>query len=329
VVAEEHLKHILKLLRDNEAPELPKEYGEEPLIVKIHEELKAIREISKAFSSGDFSFSISSQGIIPSNLKSLQTALRNLIWQVQMVEKGDFTQEINFTDEFSKAFNSIIRRLELSLSKLKEKEDTLADINNKLRKEVESKESLKESNTYFKFLASHDSLTGILNRRAFIDTVEIELATAVYLCVPCCLAMMDIDHFKKFNDTYGHLAGDEALRHAVKVVSSRLRKNDFMGRYGGEEFVLFFYYANKETGLKILDRLRTYLSESPVYLDKGLVEIHASFGLVEVDLGKAAEKGYVQKLIQAADTALYSAKLSGRNKVVVSGQETYPGYYEI
>jgi len=323
------LKHILKLLKDNEVPELPDEYAENQLMAQIHEKLKAIREILFAFSAGNFSSPITTQGIIPNHLKSLQTSFRNLIWQVQMIEKGDFTQEVHFSEEFSKAFNNIVRRLELSLSKLKEKEDTLADINNKLRKEVESKESLKESNTYFKFLASHDSLTGILNRRAFIETVEIELATAAYLNVPCCLAMMDIDHFKKFNDTHGHLAGDEALRHTVKIISSRLRKNDFMGRYGGEEFILFFYYANKETGLKILDRLRIYLSESPVSLEKGLTEIHASFGIVEIDVEKAAEKGYIQKLIRDADSALYSAKLSGRNKVVVFNQEMNSGHYEI
>jgi len=328
-VNEGYLEHFLKLLRDDYIPDLPKEYAKNPLVVQIHEELKAIRDISQIFSAGNFSSPITVQGIIPGNLKSLQTTIRNLIWQVQMVEKGDFTQEVHFTEEFSKSFNNIVRRLELGLSKLKEKEDTLADVNNKLRKEVESKESLKESNTYFKFLASHDSLTGILNRRAFIEMAEIELATAAYLSVPCCLAMMDIDHFKKFNDTYGHLAGDEALRHTVKVIGSRLRKNDFMGRYGGEEFIIFFYYASKETGLKILDRLRIVLSESPVHLDKGLVEIHASFGLVEIDTGKAAEKGYLQKLIRDADSALYTAKLSGKNKVVVFGKEMNSGFYEI
>ncbi len=326
---EEYLKHILKLLKDDYIPDLPKEYAKNPLTVQIHEELKAIRDISQIFSAGNFSSPITVKGIIPDNLKSLQASIRNLTWKVQMVEKGDFTQEIHFIVEFSKAFNNIVRRLELGLSKLKEKEDSLADINNRLRREVESKESLKESNTYFKFLASHDSLTGILNRRAFIEMAEIELATATYLNVPCCLAMMDIDHFKKFNDTYGHVAGDEALRHAVKVVSSRLRKNDFMGRYGGEEFIIFFYYANKETGLKILDRLRIVLSESPVHLEKNLVEIHASFGLAEIDIEKAKEKGYIQKLIHDADTALYAAKLSGRNKVVVFGKETNTGYYEI
>jgi len=102
-----------------------------------------------------------------------------------------------------------------------------------------------------------------------------------------------------------------------------------MGRYGGEEFILFFYYADKETGLKILDRLRIVLSESPVNLDKNLIEIHASFGLVEIDTGKAAEKGYIQKLIRDADSALYTAKLSGRNKVVVFGKEMDSGFYEI
>jgi diguanylate cyclase (GGDEF)-like protein len=245
-VTEKYLKFILKLLRDSEVPEFPKEYAENPLMVQVYEELKAVREI-----------------------------------------------------------------------------------NNKLRREVEHKEILKENNTYLKFLANHDSLTGILNRRAFIEKAEIELATAAYLCVPCCLAMMDIDHFKKFNDTYGHLAGDKALQHAVKIIVSRLRKNDFIGRYGGEEFILFFYNANKETGLKILDRLRIFLSESPVYLEKDLIEIHASFGLAEIDVGKAAEKGYIQKLIHDADIALYDAKASGRNKVVVFGQEMNSGFYEI
>ncbi|GBU26511.1 hypothetical protein R84B8_00021 [Treponema sp. R8-4-B8] len=244
---EEYLEHILKLLRDNNVPDLPDEYAEDPLIVQIHEELKKI---------------------------------------------------------------------------IHKKGETLAVINDKLRKEVEHVEILKESNAHFKFLASHDPLTGILNRRAFIEMAEIELATAAYLHVPCCLAMMDIDHFKSFNDTYGHLAGDEALRHAVKIVEAKLRKKDFMGRYGGEEFIFFFYDTDKETGLVVLERLRAYLSESPVSLVKGPVEIHASFGITEIEAGKSLENGYIQKLIHDADMALYAAKLAGRNRVVLFSPET-------
>jgi len=318
---EEYLKHIQKLLRDSKVPVLPEEYAEDPLMVQIHEELIAIREILRAFSSGDFSPSITVRGIIPGCLKNLQANLRHLIWQVQMVEKGDFSQQVHFMGEFSDAFNSMVRIFSLSLSKQQEHGETLAVINDKLRKEVEHMETLKESNAHLKFLASHDPLTGVLNRRAFIEMVEVELANAAYFCVPCCLAMMDIDHFKSFNDTYGHLAGDEALRHTVRTIEAMLRKKDVMGRYGGEEFILFFYDTDEETGLRVLERLRAYLSESPVSLVNGPVEIHASFGLAVIDREKSAEKEYVQKLIHEADTALYAAKLTGRNKVVLFSPE--------
>jgi diguanylate cyclase (GGDEF)-like protein len=319
--AEGCLEHIQKLLRDNSVPELPDGYAENPLFVQIHDELKAIREILRAFSSGDFSRAITIRGIIPGCLKSLQANLRHLIWQVQMVEKGDFTQEVHFMGEFSDAFNSMVRILNLSLSKLQEEGETLADINDKLRKEVEHMEVLKESEAHFKFLASHDPLTGILNRRAFIERAVLELANAAYLCVPCCLAMMDIDHFKKFNDTYGHLGGDEALRHTVKTIESGLRKNDFLGRYGGEEFILFFYDTDEAIGLKVLERLRMSLSESPVSLAEGPVTITASFGLTVIGREKSVEEGYVQNLIHEADTALYTAKQSGRNRVVLFSPE--------
>ena len=305
------------MLRDSRIPELSRDNADDPLLSQIHEELKSIREIVYAFSSGDFSPSITIRGIIPGCLKTLQAHLRHLIWQVQMVEKGDFTQEVRFMGEFSSAFNSMVRRFSLSLSKLQEKEESLVDINNKLRKEIDHMEILKESEAHFKFLASHDPLTGILNRQSFIEMVGIELANAEDLCVPCCLAMMDLDHFKIFNDTYGHLAGDAALQHVVKTVETRLRKNDFIGRYGGEEFILFFYGADKKTGMKVLERLCKNLSETPLVLDTGPVTVCASFGFVGSEQERIGERGYVQKLINDADTALYAAKNAGRNRVML------------
>jgi len=326
---EGYLEHIRKLLRDNSIPKLPPEFAEDPLVVQIHEEIKTIREILLAFSSGDFSPAITIRGIIPGCLKTLQAHLRHLVWQVQMVEKGDFTQEVRFMGEFSNAFNSMVRRFSLSLSKLQEKEESLADINNKLRKEVEHIAILKESEARFKFLASHDPLTGILNRRAFIEMAGIELANAADLCVPCCLAMMDLDHFKDFNDAHGHVAGDEVLRHVVKAVEARLRKNDFMGRYGGEEFTLFFYGADEKTGLRVLERLRKHLSETPILLEKGPQIICASFGMALNDMEKSAEKGYVQKLVDDANTALYAAKMAGRNRVVLFNPELEARQYSV
>ena len=302
--AKECLEHLQKLLWDSKVPELENELAEDPLLAQIHNELKAIREVTRAFSAGDFSTTISVRGIIPGCLKTLQANLRHLIWQVQMVEKGDFSQEVHFMGEFSTAFNNMVRRLKMSLTELQEKE-----------------KSLIESEARFKFLANHDSLTGVFNRRSFIELAEVELVNAAARSIPCCLAMMDIDHFKNFNDTYGHLAGYEALRHAVKTIQVGLRKNDFMGRYGGEEFIFFLHGADDETGLKVLDRFRKNLAEAPVQLENGVITVHASFGVVGSGMENPENKDHVQKLINYADTALYAAKKAGRNRVMIYNNE--------
>jgi len=283
--SEGYLEHILKLLKEKDIPQLPAEYAENPLIVQIHEDIKAIREILSAFSSGDFSPEITVKGIIPDCINSLQANLRHLIRQVQT-----------------------------------------ADIDNNMRKEVEHIEIIRKSEAHLKFLASHDPLTGILNRRSFIEMIEIELSNAANNNVPCCLAMMDIDNFNDFNETYGHVAGDKAIYHVAKTIESKLRKNDFMGRYGGEEFIIYFYDTEKEKALKALERLRTCLSESPVPLENGSVAIYASFGLVENDTLKTIDKENIQKLINAADAALHAAKSTGRNKVTIFSSEMDLGH---
>jgi diguanylate cyclase (GGDEF)-like protein len=315
--AEAYLKHIQKLLRDNKIPDLEGELADDPLLREIHDELKAIREIAYTFSRGDLTSNITTRGFIPGCLKMLQAHLRHLVWQVQMVEKGDFNQEVCFMGEFSDAFNSMVRRFRLSLTKLRKNEESLTDINIQLRKEVQQMEYLKLSEARFKFLASRDPLTGILNRRSFIEMLGSGIAAAADQGIPCCLVMMDIDHFKKFNDTYGHPAGDEALRHAARIIEGGMRKNDFVGRYGGEEFIFFFYNTNEKAGMKILERLRKKLAKTPVFLENGPVSIQASFGLAG-GLGESAEDvDYIQRWIDDADTALYAAKVTGRNRVVL------------
>jgi diguanylate cyclase (GGDEF)-like protein len=319
--AEVYLEHIQKLLRDVKVPPLEGELAENPLAAQIHEKLKTIREILLAFSKGDFSFNITSRDVVSGYLKGIQSYLRHLVWQVQMVEKGNLTQEIHYMGEFSSAFNHMVTKLNQNLGELREKEATLSD---KLRNEVKTIETLKESEAHFKFLASHDPLTGILNRRSFIEMTEAGLANAVKLSIPCCIAMMDIDHFKLFNDTYGHLAGDEVLRHVVRTIEAGLRKKDFMGRYGGEEFIFFLNGADEKTGFRALERIRTKLAATPVALESGPVSVYASFGLVEVTLDNLGNTNDVQRLINDADTALYAAKKAGRNRVMLydSGQET-------
>jgi diguanylate cyclase (GGDEF)-like protein len=312
-----YLEHIQKLLQDNKAPEIEGELADDPLFMQIHDELMAIREMTRSFSDGDFTPEITARGFISGCLKSLQSNLLHLVWQVKMVEKGDFSQKVSFMGEFSGAFNSMVRRLHLSLTKLQKNEESLIDINNKLHREVEQIELLKESEAKFKYLASRDPLTSILNRRSFIDMVEIALDNAANQRVPCCVVMMDIDHFKIFNDTYGHPAGDEALCHTARLIEESLRKNDLIGRYGGEEFIFFFYNADEKTGMKVLERIRKKLIKTPVQLKDGPVTIKASFGLTGAFKEDSKEKKELKKIIDEADTALYAAKTAGRNRSVL------------
>ncbi|MDR1219486.1 MAG: GGDEF domain-containing protein [Treponema sp.] len=177
----------------------------------------------------------------------------------------------------------------------------------------------KERETHLQYLASHDPLTGAINRRAFMEQALIEIEKNLRNYTPCGVVMMDIDFFKKFNDTYGHVAGDKALRHLVALISASIRKNDFLGRYGGEEFLFFFDNAGKKTGIAIAERFRRMLETSPVQLETGPAFITASFGVASIedeDASGGVNEAFIEKLINHADQALYQAKNSGRNKVV-------------
>jgi diguanylate cyclase (GGDEF)-like protein len=178
--------------------------------------------------------------------------------------------------------------------------------------------ALQEREYRFRYLATHDSLTGAMNRASFIERASRELRSAFSTGGICSIVMMDIDHFKRFNDTWGHLAGDEALRFVVSVVSSTLRKNDFRGRYGGEEFVFFFGGADQRISAAIAERIRETIASRPISLETGPVYITASFGVAVARMEFAAYPGdeYVDQLINNADMAMYQAKKAGRNRVI-------------
>jgi diguanylate cyclase (GGDEF)-like protein len=314
------LEHIYKLLRDNRVPELSKALESIPYLKIIHNDLKSIREIAYSFSTGDLFRSIQTRGIIPGCLKSLQSLLQHLIWQVGLVEKGDFSQRLEYLGEFSNAFNRMIDQLNSTLQELKQKEEAFRNLAENLRGEVDRRnsavEALQKSESQFKYLASHDPLTGAMNRRSFMERASLELKNAAILKIPCGISMMDIDFFKNFNDTHGHLAGDEALRHVVRVIGSLLRKNDFLGRYGGEEFVFLFSNADEAMGVHIAERVREAIQNSPISLENAPVTITASFGVAMADYTETRGDTYIETLINNADSALYQAKHEGRNKVV-------------
>jgi diguanylate cyclase (GGDEF)-like protein len=177
--------------------------------------------------------------------------------------------------------------------------------------------ALQERESRLTYLASHDPLTGALNRRSFMERAGHELRTAALVGAPCGIVMMDLDHFKVFNDTWGHQAGDEVLRHVVTVISSLLRKDDFLGRYGGEEFVFFFSHADRNIGIAVAERMREAIAGSPIQVESTQVVITASFGVCIADsAGGPAAAVSLETLIHNADLALYRAKAEGRNRVV-------------
>jgi diguanylate cyclase (GGDEF)-like protein len=251
---------------------------------------------------------------------------------MQMAEKGDFSRQLDCPGELAEAFNKMIVKLNAALYDLQRKEETLLIMTRNLQNEVSMRssavEALQESELRFRHLASHDSLTGILNRRSFMERVSHELQLPSQRDIPRCIAIMDIDHFKHFNDNYGHVSGDEALKHVVMVCLEGLRKHDFLGRYGGEEFVFFLGNADLETGLRVAERLRKALESSPVNIDTGPVQVTASFGVAPINRAELPAQGpdqenidFIRTVIDRADRALYKAKRSGRNRVVAYDPE--------
>lgn len=157
--------------------------------------------------------------------------------------------------------------------------------------------------------AYSDYLTGLANRRYFIEQAELELSRHNRYSTELSLIMLDIDFFKKINDTYGHNVGDLVLQKIAEVSRTILRDVDIIGRIGGEEFAILLPETNLEDSIKVAERLRNEISNASVFLEKEEVKFTSSFGVV------AANKSNIDKLLIKADKALYKAKESGRNRV--------------
>ncbi len=162
-------------------------------------------------------------------------------------------------------------------------------------------------------LAITDELTGIYNRRYFFELAEKKFALAQKNKSPLSALIVDLDHFKKFNDTYGHVVGDQVLRAAAQMMSSALRESDVIGRYGGEEFSIILPQANDGAAIFVAERLISHVSDVPIDTDAGKLSIQLSIGVA----GMSKETPTLQSLIVRADQAMYLAKSAGRNRLAV------------
>ena len=165
--------------------------------------------------------------------------------------------------------------------------------------------------------ATYEGLTGLLRREAILEQLDKELERAVRYQRPLTIAMADLDYFKEVNDRYGHLAGDSLLRRIAEVVAGSLRSTDWVGRYGGEEFLLILPETDIEHAGSVAEKVRSLVQRTRVSLEDGSsVRVTLSIGLATLDdLRGAREKVTARDLIAAADQALYEAKHGGRNRV--------------
>ena len=159
-----------------------------------------------------------------------------------------------------------------------------------------------------------DGLTGLYNRRAFDDQLARALAQEDRIQGRLAVLLFDIDHFKKLNDTYGHPAGDAALKSVARVLRRVLRRGDVAARYGGEEFVVILPDSDEAGGLRLAERARAALQDSPLVFEGATIRFTASFGLALWP----ADGREPETLLAASDRALYAAKQGGRNRVVAA-----------
>ncbi|MFG0382690.1 diguanylate cyclase [Pseudomonas sp. zbq_18] len=157
-----------------------------------------------------------------------------------------------------------------------------------------------------------DPLTGLPNRAGWSERLELELARWRRYGGDLLLAVLDIDHFKRINDDYGHLAGDKVLKIIAGELNKRLRKTDFLARYGGEEFVLLVPSTPLEGGEQLLETLRTAIEACPFHFRGEPMSITLSAGLTAFASGESSEAAFAR-----ADQALYRAKREGRNRIVL------------
>ena len=162
-------------------------------------------------------------------------------------------------------------------------------------------------------LATSDPLTGASNRRHFFEIAEQERKRAQRNSLPLSVMMLDIDHFKQINDTYGHHIGDLALIEVVNVCQGAIRASDLLGRLGGEEFAVLLPETNITQGKLLAERLRQEIAKIALETSEGMVSLTVSIGLAESE--KSAPS--VEDTLKRADLALYSAKEGGRNQVVL------------
>jgi diguanylate cyclase (GGDEF)-like protein len=254
----------------------------------------------------------------------LQSQLRRFSVAIQRLTSGDWDARVAYParDEFgylARAFNQMAQQLQQAFEAQEQQREELLAQNEELeRMHAQLQQAhqelatlnaeLLEANRALAQAAVTDGLTGLKNHRAFQEALHSAVQMAERLQQPLSLVMLDIDHFKQFNDTFGHPAGDELLRQVAQVLRESARAYDVAARYGGEEFALLLPNTTLEQAVQVAERLRQQIRA----IENPHAPVSASFGVATYRRGTPPAT-----LVYEADAALYRAKRSGRDQVCV------------
>jgi diguanylate cyclase (GGDEF)-like protein len=245
--------------------------------------------------------------------RGITRPLSHIIDVVERIGRGELSARVDA--EQSKTLqslgfniNAMAERVTLAHGELQQK---ISQATEELRKRKEEAE----------LLARMDGLTGIPNRRAFMQAAEQEVLRAQRYGNPLTVAVLDLDFFKTINDTYGHGTGDHVLINRANVLAAAVREVDTVGRLGGEEFAVLMPGTPLSEAIQAIERIRQALEQNPVHVNGELIRSTASFGVAEYP----GLDPTVDGLLAKADGALYLAKARGRNRVETPAQKTIDG----
>ena len=234
---------------------------------------------------------------------SLVRPLNRLTRGAGKVAAGDLEVDVPVSSRsevgyLTEVFNDMVGRL-------RQGREELAAIN----------ETLRQKNVELHEISIRDGLTGLYNRKHLMETLDKEVNRSQRHSHSFSFLVIDIDHFKKYNDTYGHLAGDEVLSRLASVFKKSIRSSDYAARYGGEEFIIMLPEIGPEQGVEAAERIRNKVAEENFAGEGESIEVTISVGVASYpENGEDA-----QSVIRNADAALYEAKELGRNRVVLAG----------
>ncbi|NPV56644.1 MAG: diguanylate cyclase [Anaerolineae bacterium] len=326
-----HADLLEEVLRSGRLPEhLPESLAQDTTYLEMMEELVSLQRFATALSQGDLETSTDGKGKLVGALKSLQANLRHLTWQAQRIAGGNLNQRVDFLGDFAIAFNRMVESLRNSRKELEQRAQELvaerrAALNLMLdaqeaQAEIEkTNQSLQERlaeiqqlQTELRNQAIRDPLTGCYNRRFLEESLTLELSRAMRDHYSVSMMMIDIDHFKNINDTYGHQTGDLALIAVGELLRSGMRSGDIVARYGGEEFIAIMPNTPLDIAHQRSEQLRIACQQFSLNDHQPPIKLTISVGLASFPVHG---QSWIE-VLQKADHALYAAKAAGRNRVM-------------